>query len=70
MHINDITVYGVLLVNIHHSLSFLFFTYVIDGSGEPPTLLHTKSCCLSSVATVIVPGATIGGCGGVNTVKL
>lgn len=45
-------------------------TYVIVGSGEPPILLHVKSCFLSSVATAMLPGATIGGCGGVKIVKL
>lgn len=45
-------------------------TYVMDGSGEPPMLLHVKSIFLSSVAVAMVPGATIGGCGGVNIVIL
>ena len=45
-------------------------TYVIVGSGEPPTLLHVNSCFFSSVATTTLPGATSGGCGGVRTVKL
>lgn len=43
---------------------------MIDGSGEPPILLHVKSNFLSSVAVAIVPGATIGDCGGVNIVIL
>lgn len=45
-------------------------TYVIVGSGDPPTLLHVNSCFFSSVATTILPGATSGGWGGVRTVKL
>lgn len=45
-------------------------TYVIVGSGDPPTLLHVNSCFLSSVATTTLPGATSGGCGGVRTVTL
>lgn len=45
-------------------------TYVIVGSGDPPTLLHVNSCFFSSVATTTVPGATNGGWGGVRTVKL
>lgn len=46
------------------------YTYTICGSGEPPILLHVKSSFLFSVAAAIEPGATTGGCGGVNTVKL
>lgn len=42
----------------------------MDGSGEPPMLLHVKSNFLSSVAIAFTPGATIGGCGGVNIVIL
>lgn len=45
-------------------------TYVIVGSGDPPTLLHVNSCFFSSVATTTLPGATSGGWGGVRTVKL
>lgn len=45
-------------------------TYVMDGSGEPPMLLHVKSSFLSSVAVAMLPGATMGGCGGVNIVIL
>lgn len=45
-------------------------TYVIVGSGDPPILLQVNSCFLFSVAIEIAPGATSGGCGGVNTVKL
>lgn len=55
---NDIVVFGGSL------------TYVIVGSGEPPTLLHVSSCFFSSVDTTILPGATSGGWGGVSTVKL
>lgn len=40
------------------------------GSGEPPKLLQTSSIGLSSVAIATFPGDTIGGCGGVRTVKL
>lgn len=45
-------------------------TYVIVGSGDPPILLQVNSCFLFSVAIEIAPGATSGGWGGVNTVKL
>lgn len=45
-------------------------TYVMPGSGLPPMELHVKSNFLSSVAVAIVPGATIGGCGGVKIVIL
>lgn len=45
-------------------------THVIVGSGEPPMLLQVNSCFLSSVEMAMLPGATWGGCGGVNTVML